>query len=154
MGVYLKGGLRHSVMTPRAGPETLTQLAHLHTQSNSWGKTVHRAQFRTAELLCLSRAVMLLSLKSERPLAPAQLKLPRPGVPRKLRLCDIPRGCVFLSVLRDCGTGAGPGREQESASTAQGPINMRGERTGKFAFHCWQFAQPPFPPVCLCPHCT
>lgn len=32
-------------------------------------------------------------------------------------------------------------REQESASTAPGPINMREEGTGKFAFLCWQFAQ-------------
>ena len=81
--VFLKGGcyfeeqvLKHSVMIPRAWPRTHLPNTHRHTQSRSWCKTVHRAQFGTAELLCLSRVMTQLSLKSERPSAPAQLELP------------------------------------------------------------------------------
>lgn len=104
----------------------------LHTQCC---KTVHRAQFGTAKLLHLSR-------------------VPRPQLncgatvtqgSKKLRLCDIPRGCVLLRLLRDRRRA----REQESASTAPGPINTGEERTGKFAFLRWQLAQPPFSPVRL-----
>lgn len=88
----------------------------------------------------------VLSLKSERPsLSPAQLELLRPRAQKKLQLWDIPVGCVFPPVLRGWGTGAGARVSKHSRRAHK----YEEENTGRFAFHCWQLAQPLFSPACL-----
>lgn len=109
--------LRHSVMTPRAWDTQPTHPhTHLHTQSNNWCKTVHGAQSGTVKLLCVSRLSHdVIVLKEQASLGPSSIGATVTRGSKKLNLCDIPRGCVFLLLLRACGTGAGPGSRRQQA---------------------------------------